>query len=490
MKRIALLICLLVSACGEPSAASRDDQVIDDPGPGDDAASDDNDNEQPADLCGNGVRDGDELCDGPPVVCTQLAAVWASGEAPCRADCTGYDVADCVRSAQGTESVRPAERDARWGEARCNDGTTFQMEVAMADPPSSVWVIYLEGGGRCDGVIQSCRGRPARLVSSSGEPSDRAPLQRVRDGTLFSRDPLVNPEFHAANLAVGNYCSSDLWSGTNTTPQPIQWSKEGGSTAWVFAGHYNVQAMFEVLLTAYGLDDATSEVLFAGGSAGAAGAQLNIDQLASRLPTAVTEARVAMLANAAFGGEFDYPGYSYGGLGLPDAQVFDAIAGIYGTALDPKCLALADARGLGLGGCTPGALSYLATTAAPPVGWGVRTLIAKNRLDQGPMDDYLIPIVAECTETDLGARAAWLESVDEALVNVPWLYAPADPQETEEDTNLHGLLDPLVWAYTPPGFGGATLRDLVSAFWHARLPSARTYRMVFEGPVPHGQSPD
>ena len=51
-------------------------------------------NDVPA-LCGNGIVEGDEVCDGAPIECTELDSNYVSGTATCNATCDGYNTSNC-----------------------------------------------------------------------------------------------------------------------------------------------------------------------------------------------------------------------------------------------------------------------------------------------------------------------------------------------------------------------------------------------------------
>ena len=51
-------------------------------------------NDVPA-LCGNGIVEGDEVCDGAPIECTELDSNYVSGTATCNATCDGYNTNNC-----------------------------------------------------------------------------------------------------------------------------------------------------------------------------------------------------------------------------------------------------------------------------------------------------------------------------------------------------------------------------------------------------------
>ena len=436
-------------------------------------------------VCGDGVASGDEACDtSAPVACSSLAAVWASGTATCRSDCSGFDVSGCTRSTQSTEAVFPSKRDARFASALCNDGTPFGFGVSLAPKPTKKWVIYLEGGGHCDGKYTPCAGRGPELTSSKNMPGDRAPYE-VANGTLLSRDPAINPDFYDANFAKGNYCSSDLWTGRYATPQPIK--IKTATEQWVFTGRDNARAMISTLFAAYGVDDATSEILWSGNSAGGFGAMIDVDLIATRAPKAIADQRFALLVGSAWtSGMWTDPAYTYMGKGDPDAVAYASLLATYKGEPNVKCAALAAATGKPLAACAAGPMAYAAAASPPPVGFGIRTFVAQNRLDQLYMKQHMIPVVELATSAaDAAARATWLSQMTESMKDLPWLYSPADPQEGAGDPNLHGLVpDPIVWSYEPPGLTGQSLRAVIGQFWASRS-GGPGVRVVYDGAVPH-----
>jgi hypothetical protein len=415
------------------------------------------------------------------VACTTLAGVWASGQAPCRPDCSGYDVTGCA-SGQATEVVYPALRDARWASARCNDQSPFAFEVWLSPTRSNVWVVSFEGGGSCDGTYTSCAGRAAGLVSSKMLPADRSPAWTPGDGTLLSRDAGVNPRFFEANLVFAHYCSSDGWSGTNDVPQPI--ALKGGKTGqWVFTGRLNARAIAEVLFRGYGLDDATSELFITGNSAGGFGAFTDADLFAARLPRTIARRRLAVAPNASWLIPFADPNFPYHGYTtITEDQVAADTIATYHFDANPRCLALAAAAGRGASACRSGLLAWRGLTRPPPTGWGLRVLVAKNRLDQGQLSDYLIPTADTTDPKALAARAAWYALETSTMAELDWLYAPADPMASADDPNLHGILnDGVLWPWEPPGFAGLSAQALVTRFWNDEAP----VRVEYEGETPH-----
>src|SRR3989442_8219882 len=101
-----ILVLALAGCASSVMPASPDAHVG-----GGDAAPDTN----IAATCGNGALDPGESCDGTPRACGELGGSFASGSAPCRADCRGWDPSACAVASPGQfEAVKPAQRDPRW----------------------------------------------------------------------------------------------------------------------------------------------------------------------------------------------------------------------------------------------------------------------------------------------------------------------------------------------------------------------------------------
>ncbi len=436
-----------------------------------------------ASTCGNQSVEGDELCDGPPVACTDLGSVWASGTAKCRADCGGYDTTACTPG-QAVETIYPAKRDpVRWQHALCNDQTPFVFQVWMSPVRSNQWVVSFEGGGQCDGKYNTCAGRSKGLVSSSGAPADHSGTWTSQNATVLNRDASVNPTFANANYVFVNYCSSDGWSGTNTTPRTVP-LKNGETGQYVFTGRLNAKAMVEVLFRNYGLNDDTSELLITGNSAGGFGAFIDTDLFAARMPKTIARRKIAVAPSASWLIRFDDPKFPYHGI---KNQTLDQISAevvdqIYAFDTNPRCLALAQKMGVGKAACQSGLLAWTALTQKAPVGWGIRVLVAKNRLDQGQMNDFGIPTADTVDPDALAARKSWYDLETQSMATLDWLYAPADPQTSASDPNLHGIIaDEKLWPYEPPGHPGQSIENVLTAFWNDETP----IRVEYEGETPH-----
>jgi hypothetical protein len=164
-------------------------------------------------------------------------------------------------------------------DAVCNDGSKpvfYYHQGAGADRDK--WVIYLQGGG-------GCASEPACMRRAENDPtlvsSRDMPATIIGDG-IISTVPTVNPDFANYNHVFLHYCSSDAYAGD--TARTI-----GGAT-WQFRGKEIVAAMIDQL-KAPGAPGgpslaAATDVLFAGGSAGAMGVHNNLDRVAAQLAPA------------------------------------------------------------------------------------------------------------------------------------------------------------------------------------------------------------
>jgi hypothetical protein len=103
---------------------------------------------------------------------------------------------------------------------------------------------------------------------------------------ILSPNPSLNPDFYDANQVEISYCSSDYWMGEkdgNTALPPAVILALKNVNNWYFDGHGIIQAVIQILQQQYGLNNA-SDVLLAGGSAGAVGVFMNADFVSGLLP--------------------------------------------------------------------------------------------------------------------------------------------------------------------------------------------------------------
>ncbi|XP_011290569.1 palmitoleoyl-protein carboxylesterase NOTUM [Musca domestica] len=154
----------------------------------------------------------------------------------------------------------------------CNDGTAMSFYLRK-NPNSKKWIVFLEGGWHCYDV-RTCRARWNRLrhlMTSTDWPETRDV------GGILSPLPEENPYWHSANHVLVPYCSSDSWSGTNST---LDHSSE---FPFRFMGALILKQVIADLIP-MGLGRVPgAELLLVGSSAGGLGVMLNLDRIAHYL---------------------------------------------------------------------------------------------------------------------------------------------------------------------------------------------------------------
>jgi hypothetical protein len=253
--------------------------------------------------------------------------------------------------------------------AICNDGTPAVMYIRRAANPASAtrWVIYLQAGGSCIDyetcLVRWCGYGPQYDASKM---SSLVTHESVVGHGLFDRD---HSALASANLVFIYYCSSDSWTGRNSSAVLTSATDPTQSFLLHFRGHSILEAAIDMLITGPVTSDdgqetlpplaTATDVLFAGSSAGSAGARHNIDWVTSHFDPHKTRVRGAFDAGNPLVEDF------------PDAVAIEAIiasiqvdadeiygAGRYNSFLDESCMASLE----GVGGswrCTdPGYVSH------------------------------------------------------------------------------------------------------------------------------------
>ncbi len=193
--------------------------------------------------------------------------------------------------------------------AACNDGSPavflFRKGFGVA---ASRWVIYIDGGGQCysqQTCIQRQLTHSESFLSSVPYSTGAATFTPIKG--ILSPNPSLNPDFYDANQVQISYCSSDFWMGEkdgNTAMTSAQILGSKNVKNWYFDGHGIIQAVIQTLQQSYGLNNAT-DVLFAGGSAGAVGVLMNADFVSGLLPVTT---RFAALPDSGYSMS-SYPDY-------------------------------------------------------------------------------------------------------------------------------------------------------------------------------------
>ena len=336
--------------------------------------------------CGNGAVEPPEACDGGTIPCADLGVSYASGTASCRPDCTGWDVSGCTRATPpelGWEVVKPALRDpARWGDARCNDGTPFAFRVRLSPTGSPDWVISLEGGGFCDDYAVPCI-RPIEKTTTLPDQDGTWLVPDDDNGGIFDVDVADNPVWHDANWVLGPYCTSDFWLGTRTSRI---WSLGDAENGWYFAGRLNVQALLETLVRHYGLadvaDDGGPKVLFSGTSSGALGTMATADLAVAMLPNTAAAGRLKVMVDSGWlVHDWDDPEARLVMAQVSDLEAVRIAHDHFQARLNPICESARIRDGGHAGDCLMGLFAFPYLVGEPPDGLGLPVLFQQSLAD-------------------------------------------------------------------------------------------------------------
>jgi len=169
--------------------------------------------------------------------------------------------------------------------ARCLDGTPAGYYLATGN--TSTWVVYLQGGGFCNGTAPcrwdtnpndiSCSCRLNTSLGSSAVWEEHAPPALDDAATslkgILSSNATLNPSFHTANRIFVPYCDGSLWSGQQEEPV----------AGFYFAGHLTLLAVLRDLQAKGMSASSSTTVILTGMSAGGVGTFNNLDRVARML---------------------------------------------------------------------------------------------------------------------------------------------------------------------------------------------------------------
>jgi O-palmitoleoyl-L-serine hydrolase len=414
------------------------------------------------------------------VACSDLGATWASGTATCRSDCSGYDVSVCTRAAPTTnrERVRPADRDPRWAEARCNDGTPFSFQVRLSQSGSETWVIGLNGGGACDDQFADCVAQPPPLTTTEGPDKDFGPAflafvpgpPQLLAGP-FDLDAAENPTFADANHVWMHYCSSDYYSGNSTDLIP----NSASATGWYFSGRENVRAMLEILKQRYGLrDTAGTRLLVIGQSAGGTGVVANADQFVAIAPRTAAEGNLRLLLEGMWFGDIGDPDARLGTLTVSDREAFRHSYAFWQARLNGFCEQRAHPAD-----CYLGAEGYKSVAH----GYGLPTLVFQNRSDPVLLGLHSV------LDPDAAVVDRYEKILEHETHSVKWLFSPKDrrmigyplPWQIMSPFHIISSLRYLFDYVTPvwrAGHGSDNFHSTLTRFWNAKKSSSE--RVIFD----------
>jgi hypothetical protein len=94
---------------------------------------------------------------------------------------------------------------------------------------------------------------------------------------LLNEECDKNPDFCDATTVYIPHCTADMHLGTRTEASEETWG-------YIFDGYHNYSTIIEILISNYGLEDAT-DVVLTGVSTGGVAVYHNLDYLADRLPS-------------------------------------------------------------------------------------------------------------------------------------------------------------------------------------------------------------
>jgi hypothetical protein len=275
--------------------------------------------------------------------------------------------------------------------AKCNDDTQASYYLRGAGPDGAIsgrkWLLFLHGGGHCDSDA-ACAERwydpdagPDGIIGYHGNMTTSTTATKDFDGEGILDDdgvdgkpePGTNP-FTGFNRIMIPYCSSDRYSGRNTTARPVDYAAYVGTTVVVdgrsvtienpgqaippltsirFAGRYIVEAVVDLVMNG-GIQSgrrvdasspsrvdppsaATDEVVISGSSAGGGGVVRNLDNLAGIVRSAAPAVKVFGIIDASdFVGVL--PDSSLGGDGDFEVESFYAAGGA--IEADQSCQAV------------------------------------------------------------------------------------------------------------------------------------------------------
>ncbi|HYH08629.1 MAG TPA: pectin acetylesterase-family hydrolase [Thermoanaerobaculia bacterium] len=222
----------------------------------------------------------------------------------------------------GDDLTRYVVDNTRYPNAVCNDATpaVFYYGPASKVEDRNKWIIFLQGGGTCvDG--QSCAQRWCSIDTNYGmdKMSSSLTKPRIRGGGFLN--PGSQNRFGSWNRVLIFYCSSDGWIGRSS--RTLQANVNGATRDYDahFKGALIIDAVLDTLRNATSgggkrraVSHAESEwpdldhaeaVLFAGTSAGGAGARANADRVGTKLRATNPALEFRVVVEAAYGTAFE-----------------------------------------------------------------------------------------------------------------------------------------------------------------------------------------
>lgn len=363
----------------------------------------------------------------------------------------------CTSGINCWQTIKPAEWDSRWANARCNDGTPASYQFRPSPTGSKDWVVLLEGGGACDDLTSACSTRAISHTTTS-PLANRSWHEGDYHGVL-SPNAAVNPEFYNANLVQIDYCSSDLWGGatterkkTSATPNCVQGDPNCG---WYFSGRYiSRMAVQSLAYTTSFRDDGTHKIMFVGSSAGGFGLASAAESITSLLPNT----RAADRLRFVFDGSYipDTWGNPVPTINNGPSITMAALASknktFWGALYETFCERDRKLQGLDPAQCTYASIYYPYLTSARN-GLGLKVFIQNSSKDTAATSRLKV--------TDL---ALWDSIMVGSLANVNWLFSTNTEYHTRMTSDKGfsaGSSDKKLWQVIGRFYRGETPQRVV-----------------------------
>lgn len=381
----------------------------------------------------------------------------------------------CTSGANCWQTIKPAEVDPRWSNARCNDGTPGSYQFRPSPVKSKDWVIVYEGGNACDDLTSLCSTRLAndKERTTTSIQSNNS-WGKITHGGILSHKVENNPDFYNANLVLVDYCSSDFWSGASNwrrknsaTPNCFE---NDSSCGWYFSGRYNSSATIESLKQHHGLiDDGSQRVIFVGSSAGGFGLASNAESIKNLLPSTFASDGLRFVFDGSYLlNGWDEAGHKIGSSLITSMDYVAAQNRIFWRAqYETFCERDRMAQGLDYKLCLFASVHY-PYLVSKANGLGLKVLIQNSTLDSVALKTLAL------TSTTDSARERWRCAMTNSLKKADWLFSSGEVYHTlvaknsatssSSSSSSSGTLTTNDLGFKA-GPTGNTLREVISRFW-------------------------
>jgi hypothetical protein len=243
------------------------------------------------------------------------------------------------RSTAGQQASLRTINLAMYPDAQCNDGSAPVVKVNLDPNGGSNWLVYLQGGGGCSSV-DTCEDRWSDCdPSPAGGIGGKANMQANSNAMNFDNGGILDFDGHGGeaspfagkgfNRVFIPYCSSDLWRGLGNT-QAVNYPPTCGDpnplTSIHFGGGKIVEAVIAEIMADQHAPQDGDFIVLAGGSAGGAGVQQNLDRVAAQAQAIEPGVTVVGIADASYSMGLDQDG-------IPQSPSLDGE--LFWAGLDP-----------------------------------------------------------------------------------------------------------------------------------------------------------